>query len=98
MIIRNVQVVARPGREADLSDFLHNQSIALSRRTEGIVSVLPGAARRDTPQDYCFISVWRDMTALRAFVGEDLYTPHISAVEADLVASRSIKHYDLIYG
>ncbi len=98
MIIRCVQVVARSGREAELSDFLHNQSLALSRRTDGMVSVLPGAARRDTPQDYCFISVWRDMTALRAFVGDDLLTAHSSAVEADLVASRSIKHYDLIYG
>ena len=37
--------------------------------------------------------VWKDIEALKAFVGEDYTTPHIDPAEAELVESRSIKHY-----
>ena len=39
--------------------------------------------------------VWRDLDALKAFVGEDYTTPHIDPAEDEPVESRSIKHYDL---
>ena len=40
--------------------------------------------------------VWRDISALKAFVGEDIDSPHIDAAEAEIVESRTIHHYDLV--
>ncbi|MHA6324178.1 hypothetical protein [Roseivivax sp. CAU 1753] len=68
------------------------------KSTDGIVEVLPGAARPDSPRDFCFVMIWRDLDVLRAFVGDDIDTPHIDAAESALVETRRITHYDLVPG
>lgn len=96
MIIRIFQVTTRPGKEQAFSAFFHETAIPLMKSTPGIVSVLPGAARSESPRDFSFVMVWKDLASLKAFVGEDYESPHIDPAEAELVESRSIKHYDLI--
>jgi hypothetical protein len=94
--MRIFQVVTRPGKEEEFSEFFHDTAIPLMKNTEGIVSVLPGAARSDSPREFSFAMVWKDLASLKAFVGEDYKNPHIDPAEAELVESRSIKHYDLV--
>lgn len=96
MIIRIFQVVTRPGKEAAFASFFHETAIPLMKATDGIVSVLPGAARPESPREFSFVMVWRDLASLKAFVGEDYRNPHIDPAEAELVESRSIRHYDLV--
>lgn len=96
MIMRIFQVVVRPGKEEAFGKFFHETAIPLMRRTEGIVSVLPGAPRTDSPREFSFVMVWRELESLKAFVGPDYRNPHIDPAEAELVESRSIKHYDLV--
>lgn len=96
MIMRIFQVTVRQGKEAEFSRFFHDPAIPLMRGTDGIVQVLPGAARGETPREFSFVMVWRDLDALKAFVGEDYDSPHIDPAEAELVESRTIRHYDLV--
>lgn len=96
MIMRIFQVTTHPGKERAFTDFFHNTAIPLMKGTDGIVSVLPGAARPETPNEFSFVMIWRDLDALKAFVGEDYRSPHIDPAEAELVASRTIRHYDLV--
>ena len=96
MIMRIFQVVTHPGKEAEFGKFFHETAIPLMNGTDGIVSVLPGAPRPDSPREFSFVMVWRDIDALKAFVGEDYDSPHIDPAEAELVESRTIKHYDLV--
>ena len=96
MIMRIFQVVTRPGKEAEFSRFFHETAIPLMQSTEGIVSVLPGAPRPDSPREFCFVMVWKDLDSLKAFVGDDYRNPHIDPAEAELVESRTIRHYDLV--
>jgi hypothetical protein len=42
--------------------------------------------------------VWESLNALKAFAGADYQSPHIDPAEAELVESRTIKHYDLVEG
>lgn len=95
MIMRIFQVTTRPGKERAFGEFFHNVAIPLMKNTAGIVQVLPGASRPESPRDFSFVMVWKDLESLKAFVGEDYQTPHIDPAEAELVESRSIKHYDL---
>lgn len=95
MIIRIFQVVTRPGKEEAFSRFFHDTAIPLMQGTPGIVQVLPGAARPETPREFSLVMVWESLDALKAFVGQDYTTPHIDPAEEALVESRSIKHYDL---
>ena len=96
MIMRIFQVTTRPGKEAAFSEFFHQTAIPLMRGTKGIVEVLPGAAREGSPREFSFVMVWESLDALKAFVGEDYQSPHIDPAEAELVESRTIKHYDLV--
>ncbi|WP_112323581.1 antibiotic biosynthesis monooxygenase family protein [Oceanibium sediminis] len=96
MIMRIFQVVARPGKERAFAAFFHETAIPLMKSTDGIVSLLPGAARPESPREFSFVMVWKDLESLKAFVGEDYESPHIAPEEAELVESRTIKHYDLV--
>ena len=96
MIMRIFQVVTHPGKEEAFGRFFHETAIPLMQGTDGIVSVLPGAPRPDSPREFSFVMVWRDLDALKAFAGDDYQNPHIDPAEAELVASRTIRHYDLV--
>lgn len=96
MIMRIFQVVTRTGKEKEFSDFFHQTAIPLMKSTEGIVEVLPGAPHSDSPREFSFVMVWRDLDALRKFTGENYQDPHIYPAEAELVESRTIKHYELV--
>lgn len=98
MIIRIFQLVTRPGKEEEFARFFHGTAIPLMNRTKGIVQVLPGAARPETPREFSFVMVWDSLESLKAFVGDDYQTPHIHPDEAELVESRTITHYDLVDG
>ncbi|SMX40165.1 antibiotic biosynthesis monooxygenase family protein [Maliponia aquimaris] len=96
MIMRIFQVSVRPGKEAEFARFFHEIAIPLIRETDGVVQVLPGAARPDSPGDFSLVMVWRDLDSLKAFVGDDYTSAHIAPEEEDLVAHRLIRHYDLV--
>ncbi|MCK8484934.1 hypothetical protein MUY21_12890 [Aliiroseovarius sp. S2029] len=96
MIVRIFQVVIRPGKEEAFSTFFHDTAIPLMKRTKGLVHVIPGAPLPDTPSEFCFVMVWENINALKAFVGDDISSPHIDPAEAELVESRSIKHYQFV--
>ena len=98
MIMRIFQVTTRPGKEAEFGRFFHETAIPLMNSTPGIVRVLPGGPREESPREFSFVMVWESLEALRAFVGEDYQSPHIDPAEAELVESRSVKHYDLVDG
>ena len=96
MIMRIFQVTTKEGKEEEFGDFFHNVAIPLMRGIEGIVQVLSGAPRVDSPREFSFVMIWKDLSSLKAFVGDDYQTPHIDPAEAELVASRAIKHYELV--
>jgi len=96
MIMRVFQVTTHAGKEAEFGKFFHETAIPLMKRTPGLVSVTPGAPRPDSPNEFCMVMVWKDLESLKAFVGEDYQSPHIDPAEAELVASRTIKHYELV--
>jgi hypothetical protein len=49
MIMRIFQVVTKPGKEKEFGEFFHQTAIPLMRKTDGIIQVLPGASRADSP-------------------------------------------------
>lgn len=96
MIMRIFQVTVKPGKENEFSKFFHETAIPLMRGTKGIVQVLPGASRKDSPREFSFAMIWDGLESLKAFVGDDYQCPHIDPAEAELVEARSIKHYELV--
>ncbi|MEP3332504.1 hypothetical protein [Sedimentitalea sp.] len=96
MLMRISQVTTRPGKEEEFGKFFHETAIPLMKRTKGIAQVLPGAPRSDSPREFSFVMIWQDLASLKAFVGGDYQSAHVDPAEAELVESRTIKHYDLV--
>lgn len=96
MIMRIFQVTVHPGKEAEFGKFFHETAIPLMKGTDGIVDVYPGAPRAESPREFAFVMIWRDLDSLKAFVGEDYTSAHVDPAEEELVAHRLIRHYDLV--
>ncbi len=89
MIMRVFQVVTRPGKEEEFGRFFHETAIPLMKSTAGIVDVLPGAPRPETPREFSFVMLWESLDALKAHAA----SPHMTAYSAktkDMIASRVI--------
>jgi quinol monooxygenase YgiN len=96
MILRIFKVTVHEGRVDQFRDFFLNTAIPLMRRTPGLDTLLPGLPRPEAPQTFCMVMAWRDLDALKAFVGEDWTTPHIHPDEEGIVKHRSLDHFDLV--
>ena len=96
MIMRIFQVTTHAGKEAEFEKFFRETAIPLMNGTKGIGSVLPGAPRIESPREFCFVMIWDNLESLKAFVGDDFTSAHIDPSEAELVESRTIKHYEFV--
>ncbi|MCG6902121.1 MAG: hypothetical protein LJE68_05515 [Rhodobacter sp.] len=98
MILRIFKVTVYEGKEDEFREFFVNTAIPLMKRTPGLMTLLPGLPRPDAPQTFCMAMAWRDLDALKAFVGEDWSMPHIDPAEEGIVKERSLDHFDLVAG
>ena len=96
MIVRVFQVSTHPGKEAEFANFFHGTAIPLMKKTPGLVSIVPGTPRPDSPTEFCMVMIWQNLESLKAFVGDDYQSAHIHPDEAELVRERRVSHYELV--
>jgi heme-degrading monooxygenase HmoA len=96
MIVRIFRVVTYEGQTAAFGQFFHETAIPLIKKQPGLVTLIPGAPRPETPNEFCMVMVWKDLDSLKAFAGEDWRSAHIHPDEAELVKERSLHHYELV--
>ncbi len=94
MILRVFQVTTHDGKEAEFETFFRETALPLMKAQPGLISLIPGLPRPETPNQFCMVMVWRDLEAMKAFVGEEWRNPHIHPDEARLVKARTITHYE----
>lgn len=95
MIVRIFQVTVHEGKRDEFEDFFRNTALPLMKRQPGLVSLTAATPREETPDNFCMVMVWKDLEAMKAFVGEDWQSAHIHPDEAALVKARTISHYEL---
>ena len=96
MILRNFRVVTEPVRRADFETFFRDTAVPLMTSTDGIEAIHFGLPRPEAPDEFCIVMVWRNVDALKSFVGEDWQTPHVHPDEAGIVRDRFLHHYDVL--
>lgn len=95
-IVRVFQVTTHVGKEAEFEEFFRGTAVPLMKSQRGIEQLIFGLPREETPNEFCIVMVWKDLDAMKEFVGEEWRNPHILPEEAVLVAERTIKHYELL--
>jgi len=94
MIIRIFRVVVHDDRIDHFRDFFLNTAVPLMQGTDGVETVHFGLPRPEKPNEFAIVMIWRDLDALRAFVGDDWRVPHVHPDEEGIVKERFLHHYD----
>ena len=95
MILRIFRVSIYEDRIEEFRDFFLNTAVPLMKSTDGVEVIHFGLPRPETPAEFAIVMLWRDLEALKAFVGEDWRVPHIHPDEEGIVWERHLDHYDL---
>jgi len=96
MIVRVFRVITEPGKRGIFEKFFREKAVPLMKGTDGIEEITFGLPRPESPDEFCIVMIWRDLDALKAFVGEDWQTPHVHPDEEGIVLERHLHHYELL--
>jgi transposase/quinol monooxygenase YgiN len=94
MIIRVFSARLKPGARDAYEDLCQRVSVPLMSAQPGCLTCRMGAERPGRPDDFVFISLWRDLESLKAFTGERWEAASILPGEADLLERVAVQHYD----
>jgi transposase/quinol monooxygenase YgiN len=97
MIIRVFRARLKPGKRAAYERLCQRVSLPIMRAQEGCLAVSIAETTPQRPENFAVVSVWRDLDALRAFVGERWREAVILPGEADLLEIARVEHYDESY-
>lgn len=95
MIVRVFRVLVHEAKREAFEAFFRETAIPLVRGQPGLISFTAGTPMPDEPPEFLLVMVWRDLDAMKAFVGENWREAHVLPEEAELVRERSISHYTL---
>jgi heme-degrading monooxygenase HmoA len=96
MIIRVFRPTIRPGKEAEFESFLRDTAMPLVSRQSGVVAQHVGRPRDSSSTEFCYVTVWEDVEAIRAFAGERWHEAVITPEEEDLLQETWIGHYEVM--
>jgi transposase/quinol monooxygenase YgiN len=94
MVIRVFSARMKPGGRAAYIRLSQEITIPMMREQPGFVKAKIGAPREDRPNDFVFVSIWKDLDSVRVFVGERWQEALIVPGEADLVEEVAVQHFD----
>lgn len=93
MIIRVFRAIIRADRIDDFKRMVRDQSIPWLEKSEGMLGYFPGEPLSSNEREFTMITLWRDIDALKAFVGKEWDNPVVTADEAPLVETMYADHY-----
>ncbi len=98
MILRIFRAIVHEGQEEAFRAFVLGTALPLTRAQEGLVSVTVGLPRPEAPREFCMVTAWQDLEALKAFAGEDWNRPVVLPEEAHLLEASHLHHYEVAEG
>ncbi len=94
MIIRVFRARIRNGKVAEFKRMVREQSIPWLTSTPGMLGYFAGEPLRADDREFVMVTLWQDLAALKAFVGDNWETPVVTPDEAPLVETMVAHHYE----
>ncbi len=95
MIVRVFCARIQPDKLAEWQEKVEKYSIPWLKSQRGMLGYYPGKPLNPDSKEYCMISLWQDLDALKEAVGEDYMQVVLLEDEAALVEETSVDHYGL---
>jgi|SRR6476469_9560541 quinol monooxygenase YgiN len=93
MIIRVFRAKIHKQQVAEFKRLVQTQSIPWLEGAAGLLGYFPGEPLNEETPEFVMITLWRDLAALQAFVGEIRQTPVVTPDETPLVEAIVAHHY-----
>lgn len=94
MIIRVFRTKVKPGAHLAYEALIREQVVPRMLGAPGLVSLHVGLPLDDPPEEFLLMSVWRDLAAMRAFIGVRWREAYVFPGEEHLVFHSVVDHYD----
>lgn len=94
MILRVFRARLKPGARQAFEQLVTDVSIPLMQSQPGMVTLHVGRPLPEFPDDFVFVTVWKDLESLKSFAGEHWDRPLITPGEAVLIEEATVQHYD----
>ena len=93
MILRVFRAKVRKGKEEEFRKKVREQSLPRLRGQDGMANCFPGAPLSESDSEFIMVTLWRDLEALKTFLGENWDKPLVAPDEAPLIEEMSVQHY-----
>ena len=94
MIIRVFRAIVKPGQHKAFENFLRKTAVPLVQSQEAVLTTYVGIPTEYTPDEFVFISTWRDIAGLKHFSGEQWQEEVLAPEAAVLLSASYIYHYE----
>lgn len=94
-IMRLFEARAKQGRTDELAQKFATVSVEVVRGKPGNLGYFFGPTVEDDNEVLVFVSVWKDLNAVKNHFGADWQSSHLPAGYADLIDECSVRHFDL---
>ena len=75
MIIRVFRARIRQDKVSEFKRLVQEQSIPWLKRTDGLLGYFAGEPLDEKEREFVMVTLWRDLDALKGFVGDNWQTP-----------------------
>ena len=96
MIVRVFRPRVHPGMQAEFERFLRETAMPFVSGHEGLIAQHAGRPLSSDTDEFVYITVWRDVNAVRAFAGEDWTKAVIDPSEEHMLRETFLSHYDVL--
>ncbi|MEA2621994.1 MAG: hypothetical protein QOH61_904 [Chloroflexota bacterium] len=93
-VLRVFRASVKPGREEEWERVVDQHDHGKFAATAGLLGWYRGKPVNAQAPEYVFVTIWRDMDALRAYAGATA-GPVLLGTERELAESISVEHYQV---
>lgn len=93
VIVRVFEARVRPGSESAFETALQDD-VAVARVQPGLLSIRWGRRVEDGSTRVIVVSEWRDLEAVKTWLGPRWFHPRYAPGEASLVSAAVVRHYE----
>ena len=95
MILRVFRAIIHDGMQDKFQKFFLGKALPNVRSQAGLISATVGLPRKESPNKFSMVMVWRDVEALKGFAGENWRQAVIDPDEVHLLKTTYLHHFDL---
>jgi heme-degrading monooxygenase HmoA len=94
MIIRIFRARMQPGMNAEFERMVLELSIPLVEAQKGLIARYSGKPMGSNSDEFVMVSLWEDLAALKAFVGQNWEEAVIPEEERPVILETYVHHYE----